>query len=193
MNHDAVKVGGCIARYPISRDGSCWRSSNPATKDMESHCPRMNAQKPDSGGAAGRPADSVKTRSTCLPASSCRTLPKNWAPPPPVVPSAVAQGKFLSLHQCRTVPFGGCGLQPRNISRLLYQNDNLHEAACEYANTAGMKKGVQSWRRTIRRARFSLAGFKRFLQGRSPNEVYTNWAAQTTLARFSPQIRAFRR
>jgi branched-chain amino acid transport system substrate-binding protein len=104
-----------------------------------------------------------------------------------VVPSAVAQGKFYLSTNAAPSALAGAGCNPNYFS-ISYQNDNLHEAAGEYANTAGMKK-VFIMAPNYPAGKDSLAGFKRFYKGEVTNEVYTELGAQDYASEIA-QIRA---
>ncbi|WP_417408541.1 ABC transporter substrate-binding protein [Hoeflea sp.] len=104
-----------------------------------------------------------------------------------VVPSAVAQGKFYLSTNAAPSALAGAGCNPNYFS-ISYQNDNLHEAAGEYANTAGMKK-VFIMAPNYPAGKDSLAGFKRFYKGEVTNEIYTELGAQD-YANEIAQIRA---
>ena len=56
-----------------------------------------------------------------------------------VVPAAVKQGKFYLSPNAGPSQLAGKGCDP-NYFNVAYQNDNLHEAAGDYANTLGYKK-----------------------------------------------------
>ncbi|PWW01379.1 amino acid/amide ABC transporter substrate-binding protein (HAAT family) [Hoeflea marina] len=104
-----------------------------------------------------------------------------------VVPSAVAQGKlYLSTNAAPSQLAGaGCNANYYSVS---YQNDNLHEAAGEYANTAGMKK-VFIMAPNYPAGKDSLAGFKRFYKGEVVSEIYTELGAKDYAGEIA-QIRA---
>ena len=104
-----------------------------------------------------------------------------------VVPSAVAQGKFYLSTNAAPSALAGAGCNPNYFS-ISYQNDNLHEAAGEYANTAGMKK-VFIMAPNYPAGKDSLAGFKRFYKGEVTNEIYTELGAKD-YANEIAQIRA---
>tara|TARA_R110002020_G_scaffold47500_21_gene135114 strand:+ start:578 stop:1720 length:1143 start_codon:yes stop_codon:yes gene_type:complete len=104
-----------------------------------------------------------------------------------VVPGAVAQGKFYLSTNAAPSALAGAGCNPNYFS-ISYQNDNLHEAAGEYANTADMKK-VFIMAPNYPAGKDSLAGFKRFYKGEVVNEIYTELGA-TDYANEIAQIRA---
>ena len=104
-----------------------------------------------------------------------------------VVPSAVAQGKFYLSTNAAPSALAGAGCNA-NYFAISYQNDNLHEAAGEYANTAGMKK-VFIMAPNYPAGKDSLAGFKRFYKGEVTNEVYTELGAKDYAGEIA-QIRA---
>lgn len=104
-----------------------------------------------------------------------------------VVPSAVAQGKFYLSTNAAPSKLAGPGCDPNYFS-VSYQNDNLHEAAGAYANTAGMKN-VFILAPNYPAGKDSLAGFKRFYKGNVVSEIYTKLGA-TDYAGEIAQIRA---
>ncbi|MCZ4290584.1 ABC transporter substrate-binding protein [Hoeflea alexandrii] len=104
-----------------------------------------------------------------------------------VVPSAVAQGKFYLSTNAAPSQLAGAGCNPNYFS-VSYQNDNLHEAAGEYANSAGMKK-VFIMAPNYPAGKDSLSGFKRFYKGEVTNEIYTQ-LGQTDYAAEIAEIRA---
>jgi len=104
-----------------------------------------------------------------------------------VVPSAVAQNKFYLSTNAAPSALAGAGCNPNYFS-VSYQNDNLHEAAGEYANTAGMKK-VFIMAPNYPAGKDSLAGFKRFYKGEVTSEIYTELGAQDYASEIA-QIRA---
>jgi len=103
-----------------------------------------------------------------------------------VVPNAVAQGKFyLSTHAGPSALAGEkCD---KNYFNVAYQNDNLHEAMGNYANTAGYKK-VFIMAPNYPAGTDSLTGFKRYYKGDLSGEVYTK-VGQTDYAAEIAQIR----
>ena len=87
-----------------------------------------------------------------------------------VVPAATAQGKFYLSPNAGPSALAGKGCHP-NYFNVAWQNDNLHEAAGGYANSAGFKKtfilapnypaGVDA-----------LTGYKRLYEGELAGEIY---------------------
>ena len=104
-----------------------------------------------------------------------------------VVPAAVGQGKFYLSANAGPSALAGANCDPRYFS-VSYQNDNLHEAAGAYANTAGMKK-VFIMAPNYPAGQDSLTGFKRFYEGEVVSEVYTQLGA-TDYSGEIAQIRA---
>ena len=100
-----------------------------------------------------------------------------------VVPSATGQGKFyLSVNAAPSQLAGkGCNKDYFSVS---YQNDNLHEAAGQYATDAGYKKTF-ILAPNYPAGKDSLSGFKRYFKGELAGEVYTqlgqsDYAAEMT-------------
>lgn len=104
-----------------------------------------------------------------------------------VVPAAVGQGKFYLSTNAAPSPLAGANCNPLYFS-VSYQNDNFHEAAGAYANTAGMKK-MFIMAPNYPAGKDSLAGFKRFYEGEVVSEVYTQLGA-TDYSGEIAQIRA---
>ncbi len=104
-----------------------------------------------------------------------------------VVPAATAQGKFYLSPNAGPSALAGKGCH-QNYFNVAWQNDNLHEAAGAYANSAGMKNsfilapnypaGVDA-----------LTGYKRQYSGELAGELLTK-LGQTDYAAELAQIRA---
>ncbi len=104
-----------------------------------------------------------------------------------VVPAAVAQGKFYLSPNAGPSALAGAGCD-KNYFNVAWQNDNLHEAAGAYANSAGYKKSF-ILAPNYPAGTDALAGFKRFYKGELAGEVYTQ-LGQTDYAAEIAQIRA---
>ena len=88
-----------------------------------------------------------------------------------VIPAATAQGKFYLSPNAGPSALAGAGCHP-NYFNVAWQNDNLHEAAGGYANSAGLKNtfilapnypaGVDA-----------LTGYKRIYEGELAGELFT--------------------
>ena len=103
-----------------------------------------------------------------------------------VVPNAVAQGKFYLSTNAGPSALAGEKCD-KNYFNVAYQNDNLHEAMGNYANTAGYKK-VFIMAPNYPAGTDSLTGFKRYYKGDLAGEVYTK-VGQTDYAAEIAQIR----
>ncbi|WP_026060148.1 ABC transporter substrate-binding protein [Pseudaminobacter salicylatoxidans] len=103
-----------------------------------------------------------------------------------VVPNAVAQGKFYLSTNAGPSALAGEKCD-KNYFNVAYQNDNLHEAMGNYANTAGYKK-VFIMAPNYPAGTDSLTGFKRYYKGDLSGEVYTK-VGQTDYAAEIAQIR----
>jgi branched-chain amino acid transport system substrate-binding protein len=104
-----------------------------------------------------------------------------------VVPSVTAQGKFYLSPNAGPSALAGKGCD-KNYFNVAWQNDNLHEAAGAYANSAGFKNSF------ILAPNYpagldSLTGYKRFFEGEPAGEIYTK-LGQTDYAAEIAQIRA---
>lgn len=104
-----------------------------------------------------------------------------------VVPSVTAQGKFYLSPNAGPSALAGKGCH-KNYFNVAWQNDNLHEAAGAYANSAGFKNSF------ILAPNYpagldSLTGYKRFFEGEPAGEIYTK-LGQTDYAAEIAQIRA---
>src|SRR5690606_19149281 len=87
-----------------------------------------------------------------------------------VVPSATAQGKFYVSTNAAPAALAGANCHPMYFNAA-YQNDNLHEAAGEYANGQYEKMFIMA--PNYPAGQDSLTGFKRYFDGEVTNEVYT--------------------
>ncbi|MEP9372536.1 ABC transporter substrate-binding protein [Mesorhizobium sp. KR1-2] len=103
-----------------------------------------------------------------------------------VVPNAVAQGKFYLSPNAGPSALAGAKCD-KNYFNVAYQNDNLHEAMGNYANTAGYKK-MFILAPNYPAGTDSLTGFKRYYKGELAGEVYTK-VGQTDYAAEIAQIR----
>ena len=104
-----------------------------------------------------------------------------------VVPAAVQQGKFYLSPNAGPSQLAGAGCHP-NYFNVAWQNDNLHEAAGAYANTAGYTNSF-ILAPNYPAGTDALAGYKRFYEGDLAGEVYTQ-VGQTDYAGEIAQIRA---
>ena len=104
-----------------------------------------------------------------------------------VVPATVAQGKFYLSPNAGPSALAGKGCH-ENYFNVAWQNDNLHEAAGAYANTAGYKNSF-ILAPNYPAGKDALTGYKRFFEGDLAGEVYTK-LGQTDYAAEIAQIRA---
>ncbi len=104
-----------------------------------------------------------------------------------VVPSATAQGKFYLSPNAGPSALAGKGCSPLYFN-VAWQNDNLHEAAGAYANTAGYKNSF-ILAPNYPAGKDALTGYKRFFEGELAGEIYTK-LGQTDYAAEIAQIRA---
>ncbi len=104
-----------------------------------------------------------------------------------VVPAAVAQGKFYLSPNAGPSALAGKGCH-ENYFNVAWQNDNLHEAAGAYANTAGYENSF-ILAPNYPAGKDALTGYKRFFGGDLAGEVYTK-LGQTDYAAEIAQIRA---
>ncbi|VAW05699.1 Branched-chain amino acid ABC transporter, amino acid-binding protein (TC 3.A.1.4.1) [hydrothermal vent metagenome] len=104
-----------------------------------------------------------------------------------VVPSATAQGKFYLSPNAGPSALAGKGCNP-NYFNVAWQNDNLHEAAGGYANTAGFKNTF-ILAPNYPAGQDALTGFKRMYKGDLSGEVFTK-LGQKDYASELAQIRA---
>ncbi len=104
-----------------------------------------------------------------------------------VVPSATAQGKFYLSPNAGPSALAGQGCH-QNYFNVAWQNDNLHEAAGAYANTAGYSNSF-ILAPNYPAGKDALTGYKRFFEGELAGEIYTQ-LGQTDYAAEIAQIRA---
>jgi branched-chain amino acid transport system substrate-binding protein len=104
-----------------------------------------------------------------------------------VVPGAVAQGKFYLSPNAGPSALAGANCH-ENYFNVAWQNDNLHEAAGAYANSAGFMNSF-ILAPNYPAGTDALAGYKRFYEGGLAGEVYTQ-VGQTDYAGEIAQIRA---
>ena len=104
-----------------------------------------------------------------------------------VVPSVTAQGKFYLSPNAGPSPLAGAGCH-QNYFNVAWQNDNLHEAAGAYANTAGFGNSF-ILAPNYPAGTDALTGYKRMFEGGINSEVYTQ-LGQTDYAAEIAQIRA---
>jgi branched-chain amino acid transport system substrate-binding protein len=104
-----------------------------------------------------------------------------------VIPGAVAQGKFYLSPNAGPSALAGKGCH-QNYFNVAWQNDNLHEAAGAYANSAGYKNSF-ILAPNYPAGQDALTGYKRFYEGDLAGEVYTQ-LGQTDYAAEIAQIRA---
>ncbi|HEV2898051.1 MAG TPA: ABC transporter substrate-binding protein [Pseudaminobacter sp.] len=103
-----------------------------------------------------------------------------------VVPNAVAQGKFYLSPNAGPSALAGA-MCDKNYFNVAWQNDNLHEAMGNYANTAGYKKAF-ILAPNYPAGTDALTGYKRFYKGELAGEIYTK-LGQTDYAAEIAQIR----
>ena len=104
-----------------------------------------------------------------------------------VVPAATAQGKFYLSPNAGPSALAGKGCH-QNYFNVAWQNDNLHEAAGAYANTAGYGNSF-ILAPNYPAGKDALTGYKRFFEGGLAGEIYTE-LGQTDYAAEIAQIRA---
>jgi branched-chain amino acid transport system substrate-binding protein len=104
-----------------------------------------------------------------------------------VVPNAVTQGKFYLSPNAGPSALAGAKCN-ENYFNVAWQNDNLHEAMGNYANTAGYKKSF-ILAPNYPAGTDALTGYKRFYKGELAGELYTK-LGQTDYAAEIAQIRA---
>lgn len=104
-----------------------------------------------------------------------------------VVPSATAQGKFYLSPNAGPSALAGKGCHA-NYFNVAWQNDNLHEAAGSYANSAGHKNSY-ILAPNYPAGKDALTGYKRFFKGDLAGETFTK-LGQTDYAAEIAQIRA---
>ncbi|MEM7615830.1 MAG: ABC transporter substrate-binding protein [Pseudomonadota bacterium] len=104
-----------------------------------------------------------------------------------VIPSAVAQGKFYLSPNAGPSALAGQGCHP-NYFNVAWQNDNLHEGAGAYANSAGLSNSF-ILAPNYPAGKDALNGYKRFYEGELAGELFTQ-LGQTDYASELAQIRA---
>lgn len=104
-----------------------------------------------------------------------------------VIPSALAQGKFYLSPNAGPSALAGQGCNP-NYFNVAWQNDNLHEAAGAYANSAGYKNSF-ILAPNYPAGTDALTGYKRMYEGELAGELLTK-LGQTDYASEIAQIRA---
>jgi branched-chain amino acid transport system substrate-binding protein len=104
-----------------------------------------------------------------------------------VVPSVTAQGLFYLSPNAGPSALAGAGCH-QNYFNVAWQNDNLHEAAGAYANTAGYANSF-ILAPNYPAGKDALTGYKRFYKGALAGELYTE-LGQTDYAAEIAQIRA---
>ena len=104
-----------------------------------------------------------------------------------VVPAATAQGKIYLSPNAGPSALAGKGCHP-NYFNVAWQNDNLHEAAGGYANSAGFANSFLL-APNYPAGQDALTGYKRIYEGDIADEVYTR-LGQTDYAAEIAQIRA---
>ncbi|QFT91545.1 Leucine-, isoleucine-, valine-, threonine-, and alanine-binding protein precursor [Roseovarius sp. THAF9] len=104
-----------------------------------------------------------------------------------VVPAATAQGKFYLSPNAGPSALAGKGCNP-NYFNVAWQNDNLHEAAGGYANSAGFENSF-ILAPNYPAGQDALTGYKRIYEGELAGEVFTQ-LGQTDYAAEIAQIRA---
>ncbi len=104
-----------------------------------------------------------------------------------VVPAAVNQGKFYLSPNAGPSALAGKGCH-ENYFNVAWQNDNLHEAAGAYANSAGFKNSF-ILAPNYPAGKDALTGYKRFFKGEPAGELYTK-LGQTDYAAEIAQIRS---
>ncbi len=103
-----------------------------------------------------------------------------------VVPATVAQGKFYLSPNAGPSALAGAGCD-KNYFNVAWQNDNLHEAAGAYANSAGYKNSFML-APNYPAGTDAISGYKRFYEGEAAGEVYSQ-LGQTDYAAEIAQIR----
>ena len=104
-----------------------------------------------------------------------------------VVPSATAQGKFYLSPNAGPSALAGRGCH-ENYFNVAWQNDNLHEAAGAYANSAEYANSF-ILAPNYPAGQDALTGYKRMYEGELAGEIYTQ-LGQTDYAAEIAQIRA---
>ncbi len=104
-----------------------------------------------------------------------------------VIPSATAQGKIYISPNAGPTQLAGKGCHA-NYFNVAWQNDNLHEAAGAYTNSAGLSNTF-ILAPNYPAGQDALTGFKRMYEGELAGEIYTK-LGQTDYAAEIAQIRA---
>lgn len=104
-----------------------------------------------------------------------------------VIPAAVNQGKFYLSPNAGPSALAGKGCH-KNYFNVAWQNDNLHEAAGNYANSVDLKNSFII-APNYPAGKDALTGYKRFYEGELAGELYTK-LGQTDYASEIAQIRA---
>lgn len=104
-----------------------------------------------------------------------------------VVPRAVRSGKFYLSPNAGPSALAG-KMCHKNYFNVAWQNDNLHEGAGAYANTAGLKNSF-ILAPNYPAGKDALTGYKRFFKGKVAKEVYTKLGQKDYAAEIA-QIRA---
>jgi branched-chain amino acid transport system substrate-binding protein len=104
-----------------------------------------------------------------------------------VVPAATAQGKFYLSPNAGPSALAGKRCHP-NYFNIAWQNDNLHEAAGGYANSAGFENSF-ILAPNYPAGQDALTGYKRIYDGELAGEVFTK-LGQKDYASEIAQIRA---
>jgi len=104
-----------------------------------------------------------------------------------VVPATVGQGVFYLSPNAGPSRLAGAGCH-ENYFNVAWQNDNLHEAAGAYANSAGYGNSF-ILAPNYPAGTDALTGYKRFFEGELAGEVYTR-LGQTDYAAEIARIRA---
>lgn len=104
-----------------------------------------------------------------------------------VIPAAVNQGKFYLSPNAGPSALAGKGCH-ENYFNVAWQNDNLHEAAGGYANSADLSNTF-ILAPNYPAGKDALTGYKRFYEGELAGELYTK-LGQTDYAAEIAQIRA---
>ena len=104
-----------------------------------------------------------------------------------VVPAAVNQGKFYLSPNAGPSKLAGKGCH-KNYFNVAWQNDNLHEAAGGYGNTAGYKNSF-ILAPNYPAGKDALTGYKRFFKGKIEKELYTKLGQKDYAAEIA-QIRS---
>ena len=104
-----------------------------------------------------------------------------------VVPAVVKQGKFYLSPNAGPSKLAGKGCH-KNYFNVAWQNDNLHEAAGGYGNTAGYKNSF-ILAPNYPAGKDALTGYKRFFKGKIEKELYTKLGQKDYAAEIA-QIRS---